>query len=266
MIKNCTVLAKLVLSCAIFLLHCAQNAEVTIPEENLEEEIMMEDYLSVAYLMGKFDPAQHKDFVEIDIQYANRAGLFMRQEAYASFKQMYSAAQEEDIQLIIVSAARNFDYQKGIWERKWNGETLLEGGINAATDISDPVERARKILEYSSMPGSSRHHWGTDVDFNSLSSAWFQQGEGKKLLDWLELHAEGFGFCRPYTKKDESRPNGYNEEEWHWSYTPIASKLTQFASTNISNEMIKGFAGDQTTEQIDILGHFILGINEYCNE
>ncbi|MBK8672515.1 MAG: D-alanyl-D-alanine carboxypeptidase family protein [Bacteroidetes bacterium] len=32
------------------------------------------------------------------------------------------------------------------------------------------------------MPGSSRHHWGTEVDINALSNAYFSTGEGKKNI------------------------------------------------------------------------------------
>ena len=37
-----------------------------------------------------------------------------------------------------------------------------------------PFERALDLLRYSSMPGSSRHHWGTDVDVHSLDPETFE--------------------------------------------------------------------------------------------
>ena len=40
-------------------------------------------------------------------------------------------------------------------ENKWTGKRLLSDGTNVANDIADDVEKALKILEYSSMPGSS---------------------------------------------------------------------------------------------------------------
>src|SRR5690625_6663701 len=80
---------------------------------------------------------------------------------------MDAATREEVIVFQIRSATRNFEYQKSIWERKWNGESPIENGEILPETTSDPVERALKILRYSSMPGSSRHHWGTDIDLRS---------------------------------------------------------------------------------------------------
>ena len=188
----------------------------------------------------------------------------MRKEAYASFINMYEAALENGIKLVIRSAARNFDYQKGIWERKWTGETILSNGINAATDIEDHNQRALEILKYSSMPGTSRHHWGTDIDFNSFDNSWFDSGQGLVLFNWLEENAGKFGYCRPYTKKGPVRPVGYNEEKWHWSYTPIADDYTKYAQVFLSDDMIKGFKGSETASSISVVQNYVLGIHPLC--
>jgi len=136
---------------------------------------MKEEYhptFSSDYLMGKFNPKEHEDFVVIDKKYADIEGRLMRKEAYDAFIQMWNAAQEDGIHLTIISATRNFDYQKGIWERKWTGKTPLNGQTDATT-IEDDNSRALAILEYSSMPGTSRHHWGTDIDINALNNNYF---------------------------------------------------------------------------------------------
>lgn len=218
------------------------------------------------YLMGQFAPEHHAEFVKIDRKYADRDALYMRAEAYEAFIEMWDAAQKDGIPLVIRSATRNFDYQKGIWERKWNGQTILSDGSNAARDIEDDVERALKILEYSSMPGTSRHHWGTDVDFNAFENSYFERGEGKLVFDWLEQHAQDYGFARPYTTKGSDRPFGYNEEKWHWSYLPLSTKMTQDAQYQLTDEMIKGFKGDHTPEAIGIVEKYILGIHKSCKQ
>ena len=76
------------------------------------EENPSETFLTVDYLMGHFDPSSHESFVEVDKQYADRAGLYLRKEVYNAFKRMYEAAEIEGIHLEIRSAARNFVYQK----------------------------------------------------------------------------------------------------------------------------------------------------------
>jgi len=80
-----------------------------------------------AYCMGRFDPKKHRDFVLIPAKYADREGMYMRRDAYDAFLKMTTKAQEAGIVLTIRSAARNFDYQKGIWERKWRHESTSLG-------------------------------------------------------------------------------------------------------------------------------------------
>lgn len=216
------------------------------------------------FLMGKFDPTEHPQMVEIDAQYADQKGRIMHQEAYEAFQEMHKAAQADNIQLIIRSALRNFDYQKSIWERKWTGQTILTGNINA-TEIHDPVERAREILKFSSMPGTSRHHWGTDIDMNSFNNTYFESGRGKKEFDWLQENASRFGFCRSYTEKtDNGRATGYEEEKWHWSYTPLSKIMLKDAQHLLKDSQISGFLGSETATKLSVVENYILGVNLEC--
>lgn len=217
---------------------------------------------STEYLMGKFDPALDSNFVLIDKSYADREGLYLRKETYRAFQEMYDAALKEDVKLIIRSATRNFDYQKGIWENKWNGATPLESNIRGNT-ITDETQRAREILRYSSMPGSSRHHWGTDIDLNALNNRYFEQGAGKKIYDWLVLNAAKYGFCQPYSSKEHGR-TGYEEEKWHWSFLPISRELTQSAQLYLHDTMIRNFAGSEQASVLGIVEHYVLGIDSSC--
>ncbi|MEL7021251.1 MAG: M15 family metallopeptidase [Bacteroidota bacterium] len=214
-------------------------------------------------LIGKFEPAQHPDFVKMDNKYTDRPNLYLRKAAYDSYKKMHAAAQAAGIKLVIRSAARNFDYQKGIWERKWTGKTKIDGQDISKT-ISDPVTRAQKILLYSSMPGTSRHHWGTDIDLNSFNNEYFESGVGKKVYEWLVENAPQYGFCQPYIAKGEDRPNGYEEEKWHWSYLPIAQPLTDLAAAKLKDQMIQGFKGAATAKEIGVVEKYVLGIADRC--
>ena len=221
--------------------------------------------LDTDYCMGRFEPNVHKDFTLIPIKYADREGMYLRKDVLTAFQAMYDAAKKEGINLQIRSATRNFDYQKGIWERKWTGATLLSDGTNVAKDIQNPKEKALKILEYSSMPGTSRHHWGTDIDLNSFNNSYFEKGEGKIIYTWLNKNAAAHGFCQPYTPKGVNRPYGYNEEKWHWTYKPLGTEITAFAEQNLKNKMITGFKGAETATEIDVVGKYVLGINQGCN-
>lgn len=219
---------------------------------------------STDYIMGKFDPVAHPDFMLIPAQYRDEDIRYIRKDVMEGFIKMYESAAKDGIRIVIRSATRNFENQKRIWENKWTGKTILEDGTNAAKDIQDDLSRAKKILEYSSMPGTSRHHWGTDLDFNSFDNQWFESGEGLALYQWLTTHAHQYGFCQTYTKMGTDRNTGYFEEKWHWTYMPVSQEITRQAKEKIKNEMIQGFLGAETATQIDIVKNFILGISPSC--
>lgn len=249
---------------------CKEDA-VEEKEDTLQVEIQEEvqpvlspyKAYGIDMLLGQFEPDQHADYVPVEVQYADRAGMYIHKDTYSAFKQMRDAAKKEGINLTIRSATRNFNYQKGIWERKWTGETKIDGEDISKT-IIDPKTRALKILEYSSMPGTSRHHWGSDIDLNSFDNAWFEKGEGKLMWDWLESNAVKFGFCRPYTSKDEQRPDGYYEERWHWSYMPLARYFTDLARSEHNNDKISGFMGAEVANEIRVVEKYVFGINKDC--
>lgn len=266
--------------CMIFFVNCGsdapKNAEVSIaPPINKEDKIPMAKPVpirkietpltfSLDYLMGKFNPAKDTAFVKISTTHADRDGLYMRKDAYAAFQKMYEAAKKDTINLTIRSAARNFANQKRIWEGKWSGSRKLSGNVNAAKSFPKPLPRALKILEFSSMPGTSRHHWGTDIDLNNFTNQYFEKGRGLKEYEWLTRHAAKYGFCQVYTAKDGARPDGYNEEKWHWSYLPIAKQLTELAKREMKDELVKGFKGAETATEIGVVEKYILGINRQC--
>jgi len=213
---------------------------------------------------GHFQPSEHPDFSIISPQYADRQSLYMHKEALKAFIEMFTAAKADGVKLVIKSAARNFDYQKGIWESKWTGKRLLNGKVNAAKKYNSDEARALAILKYSSMPGTSRHHWGTDIDLNSFENKYFERGEGLKVFNWLNEHAHEYGFCRPYTEKGTDRTDGYEEEKWHWSYLPLSQQFTEFASKNLTTENIQGFLGSEVATDIEVIRKYVLGISPSC--
>ena len=217
------------------------------------------------YLLGKFDPAQENDFVEIDPKYTRKPNQYLRKETYEAFIKMHEAASQAGIQLLIVSATRNFDYQRSIWERKWSGQTPVEGK-DLSQAISDPVERAKIILKFSAMPGTSRHHWGTDIDLNALENDYFETEPGKRTYTWLKENTSAYGFCQTYTPKNSSRPSGYEEEKWHWSYIPLAKSFLNQYVQKMNYEDLKGFEGWETARELRVIENYVLSINKDCTK
>ncbi len=213
-------------------------------------------------LIGKIE-SSNESLALIPLKYASREGIYMNKEAFEAFLEMYNAAKEAGIKLQILSGFRSFNHQKAIWENKWHGRQTLTGNIKA-TDIEDKLKRAKEILKYSAMPGTSRHHWGTDIDLNSLNNNYFESGEGKKVYDWLNKNAGIYGFCRPYNAKGNDRLTGYEEEKWHWSYMPVAKKYLSDYIETIIYEDIEGFAGDETAITIGVIEKYVSAINPDC--
>jgi hypothetical protein len=126
-------------------------------------------------------------------------------------------------------------------------------GIDRAKWLAEPsANRLALILKFSSLPGTSRHHWGTDVDFNSVSSDdWAPASPPGKptagrffdLGTWLTANAAKAGFLQAFTP---GRSTGYSEEPWHYSYAPIALGLRQRfdKQVNLSTDVADAFIND----------------------
>jgi D-alanyl-D-alanine carboxypeptidase len=240
-----------------------QEKEKVLKIEQVQKEAEIK-----TYLLGKFDQSKRAEFILVPSQYLlDKNKIYLRKETYYAFLNMHNAAKQDDIDLKIVSATRNFDYQKDIWNKKWSGATLVDGK-NLSKSILDGRERFKKILEYSAAPGTSRHHWGTDIDINGVNPPYFNSQKGKREYTWLVKNASIFGFCQTYNKKGAETPDGrktgYNEEKWHWSYLPISRGLMQEYKNLIKEEDIKGFLGDEYAPNLNLINDYVLSINPDC--
>jgi len=225
------------------------------------------DTVEISYLLGKFDPAKDPNFDRIPDAYSGGSarGTYLRKESLMAFAEMHAAAKADGISLTIISSTRNFGRQKAIWEAKWTGSRLV-GGKNLAKSQPDLQKRAKTILLYSSMPGTSRHHWGTDMDLNALNNEYFESGKGKQEFAWLRAHAHEYGFCQPYTPKGPERLTGYEEERWHWSYQPLAATYMRSYEVQITPDLIQGFAGAEVATDLHVIQDYVFGVSEDCWE
>lgn len=217
--------------------------------------------LEKSYLTGRFDPANMKNFVQVPAGYKiTDNDIYLRKEALGAFIEMAESAKNEGITLLIASATRNFDYQKMLWENKWLGVTLVEGK-NLSKVLENGVERAKKILDYSAAPSTSRHHFGTDIDINGADTSYFDSQKGQREYEWLRANANRFGFCQTY---DGLQTGGYREEKWHWSYLPLARNMTKRYIELIDNTDITGFPGDVYVRQLNVIDNYVAEINPNC--
>ena len=222
----------------------------TNPIEHLEEH----HKYSKDELLGRIIPSSPL-FTEVPIMYASRTGIFLRTEVLNAFYDLQQAAANEDIVLIILSGTRTFSHQKAIWESKWEHPRYMGWA---------DLEKTLDILSYSSMPSTSRHHWGTDIDFNSFENNYFMTDEGLRVYEFLNRCGGKFGFYQVYTEKNEDHNatsrTGHEEEKWHWSYLPIANEMLEEYNYLISTEDIKGFKGSSSADSLKIISNYVNGI------
>lgn len=184
--------------------------------------ISQEAEYSVAELMGKVDIELYGEDIDL------------RKEAHDAFIEMKKAAYSDGMDLKIVSSYRNFYRQEAIWERKYLQYTEEKGMTQLGA--------IEKIIEYSTIPGSSRHHWGTDIDIidgypkttgDVLVPEKFEEGGPFSLLKkWMDDNANKYGFYLVYT--DNPKRKGFKYEPWHYSYAPISiPMLKAFRRKNI---------------------------------
>lgn len=199
-------------------------------------------------LTGKinFGKSQHFDIVPKN--YSTKE-VYIRKETLNAFLGMAEAAQKSGVNLKIISGARSFEHQKAIWNRKWNR--------SSETDLR---KRALNILTYSAMPMTSRHHWGTDIDLNSLSNGYFEKGEGLKIYQWLTENAHKYGFCQVYSDKTTNSRTGYKMEKWHWSYMPLAKSFLRQYIRVMSDADLAGFEGSTLAKDLAILKDYVKAV------
>ncbi|NKI27414.1 M15 family metallopeptidase [Arenibacter sp. 6A1] len=184
--------------------------------------LSQESQYSVLELMGK---------TSIDL-FGKEINL--RKEAHDAFIDMKKAAYSDGVDLKIVSSYRNFLRQDAIWEGKYLQFTEQEG--------MSPTAAIEKIVEYSTIPGTSRHHWGTDADIidgypittgDVLEVEKFEEGGPFAYFkNWMDENAHKYGYYLVYTNNPKRK--GFKYEPWHYSYAPLSvPMLTSFRRKNI---------------------------------
>jgi LAS superfamily LD-carboxypeptidase LdcB len=174
-------------------------------------------------------------------------GARLHTGALAAVKNLREAAAAAGIDLVIVSAFRDFSRQAGIWNGKFRGERpmLDRAGRPLEASALDEPERVRSILIWSALPGASRHHWGTDfdvIDRASLPPGYqpqltvdeFTTGPFVRLNEWLGANLGNHGFFRPYS----TDRGGVHPEPWHLSYAPISVPALATLTLDVLREAI----------------------------
>ncbi|MCH5167227.1 MAG: M15 family metallopeptidase [Erysipelotrichales bacterium] len=142
------------------------------------------------------------DLVDISIKYYYGGPKKIRSEVYEAFKNMWSAAYDEGIYLIIDSAYRDYDSQVRVYKEKEDYR-----GISYADGIA-------------ARPGFSEHQTGLSLDIYSKDNTVSESFKNSKAYSWLTENAHKYGFILRYPD-GKKKITGFNYESWHYRYLGV---------------------------------------------
>ncbi len=182
-----------------------EGQELYLPQALLVQNVSLSPNVSLQNV-DKFNPLplsySPDDLVELDQKWNFHASDYpkqLRSEAAEALDNMIQEAEEQGIHLRIFSAFRSSEKQRTLY-------------LNA-------IEKQGLKQEWVAKPGHSEHQLGTTVDLCNLDprnvghQMFSQSEEGQ----WLQAHAEQFGFKQSYTQ-DNVRFTGYQSESWHYRF------------------------------------------------
>ncbi|MBS3155243.1 M15 family metallopeptidase [Candidatus Woesearchaeota archaeon] len=168
----------------------------------------------------------------------------LRRIVSEAFSEMKLEAEKDKIKLYPTSSYRDFNKQSQMWNREYES--------NIKENLSHD-QLIKKTLKYYSIPGTSRHHWGTDIDvvdsskvnenLPKLNPKQFEGGIFKELNKWIKENANRFGFYIVYD--NNPKRDGFEYEPWHISYAELSIPLLkQYMETKIqkyiADKTVKG--------------------------
>ena len=194
--------------------------------------------------------------------------ILLEKETYSAFIKMKDAAEKDGIIIKLVSGFRDFYRQQMIWNNKYKKFTN-EFSLDGPTAI-------KEIIRFSTIPGTSRHHWGTEIDIIDknfenekdllFSKKYEEGGIFSSLKKWMDKNSKRFGFYIVYD--DDSNRPGFEYEPWHYTYKPVSDLYQrEFLKLNlksiISKTKVEGkeFINDEFIKKY--IDENIMGISSY---
>ena len=165
----------------------------------------------------------------LGIEHSNLVGdsIKLEKNTFIAMEKMRKAALLDGVKIKVVSGFRDFERQKQIWNRKFKKFTT-------ENNLSD-LDAIKEIIRFSTIPGTSRHHWGTEIDVidedfknekNLLISNKYEEGGiFEKLKKWMDNNSQKFGFYLTYDNNINRK--GFEYEPWHYSYLPESKKYLE---------------------------------------
>ncbi len=183
--------------------HLVALVNVKAISEPYENALPVDESKEYALLANKYyelgENYEPNDLVDIELKYYYGDKKQIRSEVYEAFKEMWNAANEEGIYLIIDSAYRSFTHQKKVYQFYEDSK---------GTKYADSI---------AARPGFSEHQTGLSLDIYSKECFNAKTFSKSKTYAWLIANSYKYGFILRYPdgKKDIT---GYSYESWHYRY------------------------------------------------
>ncbi len=190
------------------------------------------------------------------IELYGKGNYRLQKEAYFSLEKMIKEARRQGVKIKVVSSYRGFNHQNRIWKRKY--DKFIKQGLSSKQAVE-------KVKEYTAIPGTSRHHWGTDVDLSNGIPR-LSNHSNNKYSKWMNDNAHKYGFYRVYTKNKFR--DGYNYESWHYSYRKLSNPMLKQYNKLDLVKILKNqnIAGNKHFTSVFVKNYKeknVLGINDY---
>ncbi len=196
-----------------------------------KKQLSNDDPNSIWVIVNKLRPLQPKSFAPSDLRTpkvalrsnSSNAEMKMRDQAASALEQMFAAAKQANINLLLASGYRSYGLQVSVYNR------------NVATLGQTEADNQ------SARPGFSEHQTGLAVDIGAASrtceiqSCFADTIEGK----WVAANANQFGFVVRYQNGSKS-VTGYMYEPWHLRY--VGTELTNELK-RLNNPTLEAFFG-----------------------
>lgn len=205
-------------------------------------------------------------------------GQKLHTQVIPHFKGLQQAAKQIGFNLQIASGFRSFERQSLIWNNKYSGRSIIldKDELPLNTENITELKKLLAILHWSALPGTSRHHWGTDFDIFDpellpigqklqLTKSEYLQDYFLEFNLWVTENMANYGFYRPY----QCDNGGVAIEPWHISYYPIANDaLNDLQINDIDNLIMQSNLLGKSLISLQlpmIYKQFICNVNQQFN-
>ena len=142
------------------------------------------------------------DLVSVSNRYYYGENHQIRSVVYDAFIDMWNAANNEGIYLIINSSYRTYAEQQQVYDSYKDSR---------GTTYADSI---------AARPGYSEHQTGLAIDIFSTEYTTTSNFKDSPAHQWLVNHAYQYGFIQRY-EEDTEEITGFAGEAWHWRYVGV---------------------------------------------